>query len=114
MVTDVTEHPVHFPRAVLVRIFVGGKIVSAQGLAFFSLVTIGTTYAKRSGKPDHHRPQPRARPVLWQDLEVLRLFRPRPGILRAAPQRTESNQAKHAQEPDSESHSKCAFHGFTT
>src|SRR6266478_2547002 len=40
MVIDIAEQAVHFPGAVLVGIFVGGKIEGAQRLAFFSLVAI--------------------------------------------------------------------------
>src|SRR5712692_4745438 len=81
MVVDVFEHAVHFPGAVLVWIFVGGKIVGAERFAFFSFVAIGAAHAQRPGEASHHRPEAGAWPILWQDLEVLWFFRPSPRIL---------------------------------
>src|SRR5215467_8469578 len=110
VVSDIPQHSVHFPGAVLVGVLVGGKVVCAQGLAFFSLVAIRAADSQGSRKSNHYRPQARARPILWQDLKVLRFLRPVPGILSARRERAYSGQASRAYESAGKTKHHRTFH----
>ena len=81
MIVDVSEHAVHLAGAILVWIFVGGEIVGAERFAFLSFVAMRAADTERSGESLHHRLQPGAWPILWQDLKVFRFFRPSPFVL---------------------------------
>src|SRR5262252_7138298 len=80
-IVDGSQHAEHFAGAVLIRIFVRGKIKCAERFAFLSLVAVRATDSQCSREASHHGLQARPRPIFRQHLKVLWFFGPRPALL---------------------------------